>query len=65
MRRARLPETDLIAKQALQDLLLILDLGGTFVFAVSGAMVGGAAAAGHLRRAGPVLRRLERGGNRA
>ena len=37
---ARLPETDLIAKQALQDLLLILDLGGTFVFAISGAMIG-------------------------
>lgn len=33
-------EADLIAKQALQDLLLILDLGGTFVFAISGALVG-------------------------
>ena len=32
--------TDVIEKQALQDLLLILDLGGTFVFAISGAMVG-------------------------
>jgi uncharacterized membrane protein YeiH len=29
-----------IEKQALQDLLLVLDLGGTFVFAISGAMVG-------------------------
>jgi len=27
-------------KQAMADLLLILDLGGTFVFAISGAMVG-------------------------
>lgn len=35
-----MPATDLITKQALQDLLLILDLGGTFVFAISGAMVG-------------------------
>jgi uncharacterized membrane protein YeiH len=35
-----LPASDLIEKQALQDLLLILDLGGTFVFAISGAMVG-------------------------
>jgi len=35
-----LPEAGLIAKQAFQDLLLILDLGGTFVFAISGAMVG-------------------------
>jgi uncharacterized membrane protein YeiH len=35
-----LPEADLIPKEALQDLLLILDLGGTFVFAISGAMVG-------------------------
>lgn len=32
--------SDLMAKQALQDFLLILDLGGTFVFAISGAMVG-------------------------
>ncbi|MGN6058840.1 MAG: trimeric intracellular cation channel family protein [Sphingomicrobium sp.] len=32
--------TAVIEKQALQDLLLILDLGGTFVFAISGAMVG-------------------------
>lgn len=29
-----------IERQALQDLLLVLDLGGTFVFAISGAMVG-------------------------
>jgi len=36
----RLAATDVIEKQALQDLLLILDLGGTFVFAISGAMVG-------------------------
>jgi len=35
-----LPSSDLIGKEALQDLLLILDLGGTFVFAISGAMVG-------------------------
>lgn len=35
-----MPASDLIEKQALQDLLLILDLGGTFVFAISGAMVG-------------------------
>lgn len=35
-----MPEASLIAKQAFQDLLLILDLGGTFVFAISGAMVG-------------------------
>ena len=35
-----MPEAGLIAKQAFQDLLLILDLGGTFVFAISGAMVG-------------------------
>jgi len=35
-----LATSDLMAKQALQDFLLILDLGGTFVFAISGAMVG-------------------------
>jgi uncharacterized membrane protein YeiH len=35
-----LPASEIIQKQALQDLLLILDLGGTFVFAISGAMVG-------------------------
>jgi uncharacterized membrane protein YeiH len=35
-----LPATVVIEKQALLDLLLILDLGGTFVFAISGALVG-------------------------
>jgi uncharacterized membrane protein YeiH len=35
-----LAATDVIERQALQDLLLILDLGGTFVFAISGAIVG-------------------------
>lgn len=35
-----MPVTATIEGQAVQDLLLILDLGGTFVFAISGAMVG-------------------------
>lgn len=35
-----MPVNPLVDKQALQDFLLLLDLGGTFVFAISGAMLG-------------------------
>lgn len=35
-----MPVSDVVEKEALQGLLLVLDLGGTFVFAISGAMLG-------------------------
>jgi uncharacterized membrane protein YeiH len=35
-----LPVSTLVEKEAIQSLLLVLDLGGTFVFAISGAILG-------------------------
>ena len=35
-----MPVSSVVEKEALQGLLLVLDLGGTFVFAISGAMLG-------------------------